>query len=30
MALALTVAAILGKQVCGLAVVGRGVDRLTV
>ena len=30
LAAALTVAAILGKQVCGLAVVSRGVDRLSV
>jgi Kef-type K+ transport system membrane component KefB len=30
LAVALTVAAILGKQACGLAVVTRGVDRLTV
>jgi len=30
LAAALTVAAILGKQVCALGVVGRGVDRLTV
>jgi len=27
---ALTIAAIIGKQACGLAVVGRGIDRLTV
>ena len=30
LAAALTVAAVLGKQVCGLAVVGGGVDRVTV
>jgi Kef-type K+ transport system membrane component KefB len=30
LAAALTVAAVIGKQVCGLAVVGPGVDRVTV
>ena len=30
LAAALTVAAVIGKQVCGLAVVGGGVDRVTV
>lgn len=30
LALALTVAAILGKQVCGLGVLGKGIDRLSV
>lgn len=30
LALALTVAAIVGKQVCGWGVIGRGIDRLTV
>ena len=30
MAAGLTIAAVLGKQVCGLAAVGRGLDRLTI
>jgi Kef-type K+ transport system membrane component KefB len=30
LALALTVAAVLGKQVCGLGVLGKGIDRLSV